>query len=120
MQGQERPILDYVLKIVKSYQELYTEMIVDESNHYSAFKLEKSRKPYWDHNAILLKLSTVTAIKKQKKSRIITKCGYKKYRNKLIQKQISGILKEDSIQVSYDKWSEEVQNNIKEAEKRFR
>ena len=41
MQGQERPILDYVLKIVKSYQELYTEMIVDESNHYNAFKLEK-------------------------------------------------------------------------------
>ena len=41
VQGQERPILDYVLKIVKSYQELYTEMIVDESNHYSAFKLEK-------------------------------------------------------------------------------
>ena len=30
---------------------------------------------------------------------------------------ISGILKKDKIQESYDKWSEEVQNNIKEVEK---
>ena len=43
-----------------------------------------------------------------------------KYRNKLTQKQISGILKKDTIQESYDKWSEEVQNNIKEVEKIFR
>ena len=35
----------------------------------------------------------------------------------MTQKQISGILKKDTIQVSYDKWSEEVQNNIKEVEK---
>ena len=37
----------------------------------------------------------------------------KKYRNKLTQKQMSGILRKDTIQVSYDKCSEEVQNNIK-------
>ena len=36
------------------------------------------------------------------------------------QKQINGILKKDTIQVSYDKWSEEVQNNIKEVEKIFK
>ena len=59
----------------------------------------------------------MTAIEKQKKNRIITKCGYKKYRNKLTQTQIGGILKKDIIQGSYDKWSEEVQNNIKEVEK---
>ena len=35
----------------------------------------------------------------------------------MTQKQISGILKQNTIQVSYDKWSEEVQNNIKEVEK---
>ena len=44
----------------------------------------------------------------------------KKYRNKLTQKQMSGILKKDTIQVSYDKCSEEVQNNIKEVERIFR
>ena len=79
-----------------------TEMVVHENKRYSAFKLEKSRKTLSDHNAILLKLNLVTAIEKQKKNRIITKCGYKKYRNKLTQKQISGILKQDTIQVSYD------------------
>ena len=92
-------------------------MIADENKQYSACKLEKSRKTYSDHNEILSKLNLVTAIEKQKKNRIITKCGYKKYRNKLTQTQISGILKKDTIQESYDKWSEEVQNNIKEVEK---
>ena len=38
----------------------------------------------------------------------------------MTQKQISGILKKGIIQVSYDKWSDEVQNNIKEVEKIFR
>ena len=38
----------------------------------------------------------------------------------MTQKQISGIIKKDTIQESYDKWSEEVQNNMKEVEKIFR
>ena len=38
----------------------------------------------------------------------------------MTKKQISGILKKDTIQGSYDKWSEEAQNNIKEVEKLFR
>ena len=113
VQGQERSILDYVLTNSKLLLTV-TEMVVDENKQYKAFKLEKSRKTLSDHNAILLKLNLVTAIEKQKKNRIITKCGYKKYRSKLTQKQISGILKQDKIQVSYDKWSEEVQSNINE------
>ena len=40
-----------------------------------------------------------------------SKCGYKKYRNKLTQKHINGILKKSIIQVKYNKWSEEVQNS---------
>ena len=116
VQGQERSILDYVLTNSKLLSTV-TEMIVDENKNYSVFNFEKSGKTYSDHNAILLKLNLITAIEKQKKNRIITKCGYKKYRNKLTQEQISGILKKDTIQVSYDKWSEEVQNNIREAEK---
>ena len=95
-------------------------MIVDENKQYCVFELEKNGKTYSDHNAILLKLNFITAIEKQKKNRIITKCGYKKYRNKLTQKQISGILKKGTIQVSYDKWSQEEKNNIKEVEKIFR
>ena len=95
-------------------------MIVDRNKQYSAFKLEKSRKTYSDHNAILLKVNLVTAMQNQKKNRIITKCGYKKYRSKLTQMQISGILKRNTIQVSYYKWSEEIQRNITEVEKIFR
>ena len=53
-------------------------MIADENKQYSACKLKKSRKTYSDHNEILSKLNLVTAIEKQKKNRIITKCGYKK------------------------------------------
>ena len=119
VQGQERSILDYVLTNSKLLSTV-TEMIVDENKQYSVFKYKKSGKTYSDHIAILIKLNLITAIEKQKKNRIITKCGYKKYRNKLTQKQISGILKKGTIQVSYDKWSEEVQNNIKKVEKIFR
>ena len=102
VQGQERSILDYFLTNSKLLSTV-TEVIVDENKQYSAFKLEKNRKTYSDHNAILLKLNLVTAIEKQKKNRTITKCSYKKYRNKLTQTQISGILKKDTIQESYDK-----------------
>ena len=38
----------------------------------------------------------------------------------MTQKQISGILKKDTFQVSYDKWSEEFKNNMKEVEEIFR
>ena len=109
VQGQERSILDYVLtnsKLLSTVTEI----------QYSTFKLEKSRKIYLDRNAILLQLNLATAIEKQK-NRIITKCGQKKYRNKLTQMQRSGILKKDTNQESYDKWSEELQNNITEVEK---
>ena len=92
-------------------------MIIDENKQYGVFKLEKNRKTYSDHNAILAKLNLITAIEKQKKNKIIIKCEYKEYRNKLTQEQITGILKKDTIQVSYDKWSEEIQNNIKEVGK---
>ena len=102
VQGQERSILDYVLTNRKLLSTV-TEMIVHENKQYSAFTLEKSRKTYSDHNAILLKLYLVTAKEKQKKNRRITKCGYRKYRNKLTQTQINGILKKDSFQESYDK-----------------
>ena len=53
VQGQERSILDYVLTNSKLLSTV-TEMIVDENKRYSTFKLEKSRKIYLDHNAILL------------------------------------------------------------------
>ena len=119
VQGQERSILDYVLTNCRLLSTV-TEMVVHENKQYGAFKLEKSRKTLSDHNALLLKLNLVTAIEKQKKNRITTKCGCKKYRNKLTQKQISGILKQETIQVSYDKWSEELQMNINEVEKIFR
>ena len=119
VQGQERSILDYDLTNSKLLSTI-TEMIVDDNKQFSAFELEKSRKTYSDHNAILLKLNLVTAIEKQKKNIIITKCGYKRYRNKLTKKQISGILKKDAIQVNHDNWLEEIHNNIKEEEKIFR
>ena len=59
-------------------------MIINENKQYNVFKLEKSRKTYSDHNAIVLKIKLITAIEKLKKNKIITKCGYKKHRNKMI------------------------------------
>ena len=119
MQGKERAVLDYVLTNIKLLSTI-TEMIIDENKRYGVFKLEKSRKTYSNHSALLVKLNLISEIEKQKKNRIITNCGYKKYRNKLTQEQMSGTLKKDTIQVSFDKWSEDVQNKIKEVEKILR
>ena len=63
------------------------EMIIDENKQYGLFKLEKSRKTYSDLNVILLKLYLRTVTEKQKKNRIITKYGFKKYRYKLADKE---------------------------------
>ena len=43
MQGQERPILDYVLTNSKLLSTV-AEMVVDENKEYSAFKLKKVEK----------------------------------------------------------------------------
>ena len=55
-------------------------MIIDENKQYGLFKLEKSRKIYSDLSVILLKLYLRTVTEKQKKNRIITKYGFKKYK----------------------------------------
>ena len=76
------------------------EMIKDENKQYSVFKLEKKQKNILRSQWNSTKAKPHTAIEKQKKNKIITKCGYKKYRNKLTHKQISGILKKEKIQKS--------------------
>ena len=50
VQSQEISILDYVLPTNSKL------LSADENKQHSVFKLEKSRKTYSDHNAILLKL----------------------------------------------------------------
>ena len=84
VQGQERSILDHVLTNSTPLSK-FLEMIIDENKKYGVFKFEKSRNTYSDHNQVLLKLNLMTVIENQKKDRIITKRGYKKYRNKLTQ-----------------------------------
>ena len=59
---------------------------------------KRSTKTYSDHNTKVLKLNLITAKEKQKKNRIVTKCGYKKYKNQLTEKQISEILQKGTIQ----------------------
>ena len=83
VQDQVRSISDYVLTN-KKLLSTATEMIMNENKQYGLFDLEKtSRKTFSDPNEILLKLNLITATKKQKKNRIIIKCGCKKYRRKL-------------------------------------
>ena len=41
-------------------------MIIDENNQYGVYKLEKTRKAYSDHNAILLKLNLLRVTEKQR------------------------------------------------------
>ena len=87
-------------------------MIVDEDKKYCVFKLEESRKTYSDH-----KSKPCNSNRETKEEQDNHQMWIQKHRDKLTQKQIRTPLK---IQISYDKWSEEVQNNIKGVEKIFR
>ena len=112
VQDQVRSKSDYVLTN-KKLLSTATEMIINENKQYDLFDLEKtSRKTFSDPNEILLKLNLITATKKQKKNRIIIKCGCKKYRRKLTKTRTTGLLMKNTIQECYYKWSEKVQNNI--------
>ena len=65
VQAQERSILDYNLTNSKLLSTV-TEIIIDDNKQYSVFKLRKIRKTYSEHDAIILKLNFIRAIRKKR------------------------------------------------------
>ena len=50
------------------------------------------------------------------KTKAITRKGYQKYKKFIKEKQISKIIKKGTLQESYNKWTEEVEDAIKQVQ----
>ena len=54
------------------------------------------------------------------KKKTITRKGYQKYKKFIKERQLSRIIKKETLQESYNKWTEEVEDAIKQLQKTVR
>ena len=87
---------------------------IDENLKYTPFRVIKEQQQtktrYTDHRAIITKMNWKDEITEEKKSRtIMTKVGYRKYKDKLRKMKVSNIWDEnEEVQYLYNKWNEEI------------
>ena len=96
-------------------------MEIDEEKQYGLYKIEHQNKPikkaYSDDNAILINIDFICPKDVSRKKKVITRKGYKKYQTIIQEKEINKILEKTELQENYNTWVDEVENNIKQAEK---
>ena len=68
----------------------------------------------------MLNTDFISKMEGKDKKKLITKKGYQKYKKIIKQKQISKIGKKETLQESYNKWTEEMGDGIKQVEKTVR
>ena len=109
-QGESRSVIDYVL--AKDTDDMIECMFIDEERMISVYHKDGSRTIYSDHNAIEVKVdwrATVRNVNKNRKVKIMTETGRKKYTESLQNKKISmSIDTNNDIEEEYEKWSKTV------------
>ena len=102
-QGEEKSIIDYVITTKVEIQ-----------------GTKQCRKIYSDHNAIMLNIDFISKMEAKGKKKTITRNGYQKYKKFIKERQISKIIKKGTLQESYNKWPEEVEDAIQQVQKTVR
>ena len=102
-QGEEKSIIDYVITTKVEIQ-----------------GTKQCRKIYSDHNAIMLNIDFISKMEAKGQKKNITRKGYQKYKKFIKERQISKIIKKGTLQESYNKWTEEVEDAIKQVQKTVR
>ena len=120
-QGEEKSVKDFVIPTKRDLNTIKT-MKIDEEKLFEIYKVERqgtkqSRKIYSDHNG---KYSIHQQNGSKRLEKIITKKGYQKYKKFIKERQISKIIKKGTLQESYNKWTEEVEDAIKQVQKTVR
>ena len=94
----------------------------DEEKEFGKYKVEiqrtkQCRKIYWGHNAIMLNIDFISKIEATGKKKTIIRKSYQKYKEFIKERQISKVIKKGILQESYNKWTEEVEDVIKQVQK---
>ena len=123
-QGEEKSIIDYVITTKKHLNTIKT-MKIDQEKEFGIYKVEtqgtkQCRKIHSDHNAIMLNIDFISKMEAKGKKKIITRKGYQKYKKFIKERQTSKIIKIGTLQESYNKWTEEVEDAIKQVQKTVR
>ena len=100
-------------------------MKIDEEKEFRIYKVEaqgtkQCRKIHSDHNAIMLNIDFISKMEAKGQKKNITRKGYQKYKKFIKERQISKIIKKGTLQESYNKWTEEVEDAIKQVQKTVR
>ena len=120
-QGEEKSVINYVITTKKDLNTIKT-MKIDEEKEFGIYKVEmqgtkQCRKVYLDHNAIMLNIDFISTMEAKDKRKNITRKGHQKYKKFINESQISKIIKKGTLQESYNKWKEEVEDAIKQVQK---
>ena len=81
---------------------------------------KQCRKIYSDQNAITLNIDFISKMEAKGKKKTITRKGYQNYKKLIKERQISKIIKKGALQESYNKWTEDVEDAIKQVQKTVR
>ena len=68
----------------------------------------------------MLNIDFMSKMKAKGKKKTITRKGYQKYKKFIKERQISKIIKKGTLQESYNEWTEEVEDAIKQVQKTVR
>ena len=68
----------------------------------------------------MLNIDFMSKMKAKGKKKTITRKGYQKYKKFIKERQISKIIKKGTLQESYKKWTEDVEDAIKQVQKTVR
>ena len=120
-QGEENSVIDYVITTKKDLNTIKT-MKIDEEKEFGIYKVEiqgtkQCRKIHSDHNPIMLNIDFISKMEAKGKKKTITRNGYQKYKKFIKERQISKIIKKGTLQESYNKQTEEVEDAIKQVRK---
>ena len=120
-QGEEKSVIDYVITTKKDLNTIKT-MKIDEEKEFGIYKVEiqgtkQCRKIYSDHNAIMLNIDFISKMEAKGQKKNITRKGYQKYKKFIKERQISKVIKKGRLQESYNKWTEEEEDAIKQVQK---
>ena len=113
VEKEKKSAIDFVLMSEDTSRSL-KKMIIDEDKEFPVYRQEgEDNQVFSDHNTIVLDIDWLIHKSKEADRKIITSKGFAKYRDILIDKEVSKILCHSSLQESYNKWTEAIESSIK-------
>ena len=105
--------IDFILMPEDTSRSLKS-MIIDEDKEFPVFRQEgEDKQVFSNHNTTVLDIDWLIHKSKEADRKINTARGFAKYKDILMNKKESKILRHSSLQESYSKWTEAIESSIK-------